>query len=70
MSGLFIILGLVLIRIRHGISRFQTDVNQSALPLLPVLVTTVTPGGVVLTAIVCFFIALLGLIAAVLGVAA
>ena len=70
LGGLLVIAGIVLIRFRHGISRFQTDLNQSALPFLPELFTTVTPGGVVLLACVFFFLAALALVASLLGVAA
>ncbi len=67
--ALFAAAGLALIRFREPLSRFQTDLNESVLGFLPRIFTTVTPSGVVLIALVFFFLALLGVVATIIGAA-
>jgi hypothetical protein len=69
MAAGFVIVGLLLLRFRHDLSRLQTDLNQSSFPLAASLLK-VTPGGVALVAIVCFVIALLALLSRMLTGAA
>ena len=69
LSALFVAVGLALIRFREPLARYQTGMNQSVLGFLPRMLTTVSPGGVVLAAVVFFFLALLGLVAVAIGAA-
>jgi hypothetical protein len=61
--------GLLLIYFRNPISRFGTDLNQGAFPFLPRALTVRTPGGVVLVAMIFFFLALLVVLAILIGAA-
>ena len=65
----FTAVGIVLIRFRRQIADFQTGANESLFGFLPRLFTTVTPGGVVLTASIFFFLALLGVVAVIIEAA-
>jgi len=58
----FVAGGILLIRFRYGIARFTTDLDQSAFPFVPKALTRVTPGGVVLVALVLFFLAILAIV--------
>jgi len=68
-SFLFTCAGLLLIRFRRQIAAVKTEANEAAFGFLPRLFTSVTPGGVVLVACVFFFLALLGVVAVLIGAA-
>jgi CDP-diglyceride synthetase len=58
----FVAVGILLIRFRDGIARVKTDLDQSAFPFVPKALMRVTPGGVVLTALILFFLAILAIV--------
>jgi len=67
LSVVFAAAGLLLIRFRRELARLQTSANESVFGFLPRLFTAVTPSGVVLIACVFFFLAILGVVAAIIG---
>jgi hypothetical protein len=68
-SVAFTAAGLLLIRFRRQIARSKTEANEEMLGFLPRLFTVVTPSGVVLVACIFFFLALLGVVAVLIGAA-